>query len=208
MPILFSTTFGTLPPNEDEGQKGISQQRIRHFLWVLYSELLPELIISPSHQDLCMLANQVADFLRNRFARIPRESGVKMFLSEPNEFGWDVKTKLLWLGRHSYLLRHNFENYIEANGGTPEIPIIDDFVCQHATSWSGLGVTDILAATSPITEEERADLRSWYARHFAYFRVLRVTGPTMEVENIINGKVYIWSGSESLRNSFNSTKSF
>ena len=188
--------FGTPLPlvqglNEGEKQKGVSQPRIRHFLWVLYCELLPELIISPSHQDLCMLTDQIADFLRKRFASIPRESGVKMFLSEPNEFGWDVKTKLLWLGRHSYLLRHNFENYIEANGGTPEIPIIDDFVCQHATSWSGLGVTDILAATLPITEEERADLRSWYARHFAYFRVLRVTGPTMEVENIINGKVYL-----------------
>lgn len=189
---LFGTRLPlVLEPNKDERQKGISQHRVRHLLWVLYSEVLPELIMSPAHQDLCLLADQVADFLRKRFASIPRESGVKAFLSEPNGFGWDVKTKLLWLGRHSYLLRHSFENYIKANGGTPAIPIIDDFVCQHATCWSGLGVIDILAATLPITKEERADLRSWYARHFAYFRVSRVTGSTMEVENIINGKVYL-----------------
>jgi hypothetical protein len=188
---FFGTRLPLIPEfNKDAGQKVIFQYRVCHFLWVLCSELIPELVLSPTHRDLCLLAKQVADFLEKRFASIPRDSGVKAFLTQPNEFGWDVKRKLVWLGQHSYLFRHSFQNYIKAHGGTPTIAIIDDFVCQDTTCWSGLSVVDILAATSDLTEKQRTDLRSWYDRHTAYFRVLRVTGPTMDVENVVNGKPY------------------
>jgi hypothetical protein len=187
--------FGTRLPlvlrsNEGVEQEVISQYRIRHLLWVLYSELIPELVLSPTHQDLCMLAEQVANFLAVRFANIPRDSGVKALLAQPNKFGWDVKRKLLWLGTHSYLFRNSFRSYVENHGGKPEIPIIDDFVCQQTTAWSGLGAIDILAATLDITGKQRNELRSWYRRHVAYFRVLNSKGLIMEVMNIVNGKSY------------------
>ena len=120
--------------NENIEQKELNKYRICHLLWVLYSELKPQLILSPTHKDLLQLATLISDFLEERFAKIPQNSGIKAFLAQPNAFGWDVKKKLVWLGRHSYLFRHNFQNYVRDNRGKPEIPVIDDFICQDTTS--------------------------------------------------------------------------
>ena len=95
------------------------------------------------------------------------------------------------MGQHSYLFRHCFQNYvIEEHNGKIEIPIIDDFICQENTCWSGLGVIDILAATLDVTDELRSDLRSWYERHAAYYKVLAIKGPVIKVINVINDKPY------------------
>ena len=178
----------------------MNPHRIRHLLWVLYSELQPDFILSPAHQDLYRLAERITYFLKDRFAKIPRSSGVKKFLTQPNRYGWDVKRKLVWLGQHSYLFRHSYQNYIEEHGGKPDIPVTDDFICQATTSWSGLGVIDILAAVLNITEKQRSTLRSWYERHAAYYRTLEVKGPIMKVMNIINDKPYtIRVGEESMQ---------
>ena len=187
--------FGTrLPltshPDHDIGQSAMNPYRIRHLLWVLYSELQPDVILSPTHQDLCILAERISPFLKDRFAQIPRESGVKKFLAQQNRFGWDVKRKLVWLGQHSYLFRHSYQNYVEEHGGKYDITTTDDFVCQATTSWSGLGVTDILASALHITEKQRSTLRSWYERHAAYYKILAVKSPIMKVLNIINDKPY------------------
>jgi hypothetical protein len=187
--------FGTplplvLEPGEDMGQTAINGHRIRHLLWVLYSELRPERTVSPTHPDLNLLATVVSDFLVERFATIPRGSAVKAFLQQPNQFGWDVKRKLVWLGRHSYLFRNSFRNYVQGHGGAEDIPIIDDYICQQTTNWSGLGVIDILAATLDISQEQRSDLRNWYDRHLAYYRVLAIKGPRIEVLNKVNDKPY------------------
>ena len=192
----YSTEFfGTplpfvLEPKEDMGQESINEHRIQHLLWVLYSELNPQLILSPTHRDLKQLAEAVSSFLKGRFAKIPRGSSVKKFLSQPNKFGWDVKRKLIWLGTHSYLFRNSFRNYVEDRGGKPEIAIIDDFVCEKTTAWSGLGVIDILASILDISEEQRTGLRSWHARHQAYYRIIANKGQISEVVNIINDKPY------------------
>lgn len=187
--------FGTplplvLEPGDDMGQTALNGHRIRHLLWVLYSELNPELIVSPTHRDLNLLVTIVSDFLVERFAKIPRGSVAKVFLEQPNQFGWDVKRKLVWLGRHSYLFRNSFRNYIEEHGGKPEVSVIDDFICQQTTNWSGLGVIDILASILNISQEQRSTLRSWYERHMAYYRVLAIKGPRMEVLNEIDDKPY------------------
>jgi hypothetical protein len=79
---------------------------------------------------------------------------------------------------------------VRAHGGKADIPTIDDFLCQETTSWSGLGVIDILASTLDITEEQRRDLRSWYERHTGYFRVLSVHEPLIDVQNILNEQPY------------------
>ena len=57
--------FGTplpliLEPNEDMGKEAINKHRIQYLLWVLYSELNPELLISPTHLDLTKLAAVIA----------------------------------------------------------------------------------------------------------------------------------------------------
>ena len=46
----------------------------------------------------------ISDFLSDRFKNLPLGSGIKTFFDQPNEFGWDVKKKLIWLGKHSYTI--------------------------------------------------------------------------------------------------------
>jgi hypothetical protein len=179
-----------LQPNEEIVPQRLNEHRLRHLLWVLCHELKPGLTLAPTHQDLHRLAAQVSDFLTRRFAKVPRGSGVKQFLSQPNRFGWDVKRKLVWMGQHSYLFRHSFWNYIAANGGQADIDTIDDFICQETTAWSGLGVIDILAATLDINPKQRATLRGWYERHMAYYRILSIKKNHLNVKNLINDQPY------------------
>jgi len=92
--------FGTplaliLQPNEDMGKEAINKHRIQYLLWVLYSELQPQLLISPTHRDLEKLSVVIATFLENRFKDIPKGSSINAFLSGPNSFGWEVKKKLI-----------------------------------------------------------------------------------------------------------------
>jgi len=67
---------------------------------------------------------------------------------------------------------------------------LDDFICQENTGWSGLGVIDMLAATLDITDTQRRDLRRWYERHMAYFRVVSLREPFMDVINLLNEQPY------------------
>lgn len=180
----------TRQSDDDMGPNSMNKYRIQHLLWVQYQLIDPQLILSPAHQDLCFLAEVISDFLGDCFEKIPVDSGVKTFLDQPNDYGWDIKRKLIWLGKHSYLFRKCYQDYVESNGGKPETAIIDDFVCQETTCWSGLGVIDILASLLDITEKQKDDIRSWYERHAAFYRVLSVQDPLVEMLNIINDKPY------------------
>jgi len=115
---------------------------------------------------------------------------VKTFLTTPHTYGWDVKRKLVWMGQHSYLFRLPCAHYVSDHGGTADIPTLDDFLCQETTHWSGLGVIDILAATLDITDSQRHDVRHWYERHMAYFRVVSLREPFMDVINLLNEQPY------------------
>ena len=135
--------FGTplpcvLQPDETMDSDPVNPDRIQFCLWALYSELKPELTLAPTHQDLERLAVWIAEFLSERFGRMSFHSDVKAFLTTPDQYGWEVKRKLVWLGQHSYLFRLNCENYVRDHGGKYDIPTLDDFICQENTSWSGL----------------------------------------------------------------------
>jgi len=188
--------FGTplpliLPSGWPAEQIPSLQDRTSHLLWVLYAEIEPDLILAPTHQDLRRLAAIAADFLRRLFlSRTPKQSGIKTFLSRRNKFGWTVKQKLVWLGQHSYLFRYSFQNYVEAQGGKADIPTIDDFICQHTTAWSSLGVIDVLAALLPLKETQRAELRSWHERHAAFYRVIKAGRSRLKLLNLINDEPY------------------
>lgn len=187
--------FGTpLPLCLRRGEKlpaqKLNKERVRYLLWVLYPALKPDLILPSTHRDLQWLAAEIADFLVEAFAQVPRGSGVKRFLAQHHRFGWEVKRKLVWMGQHAYLFRLLFWDYIEAQGGQPDINTIDDFICQETTVWSGLGVIDILAATLKLGSQQRADLRRWYERHMAFYRVMKVKRTQVQAKNLINGRMY------------------
>ena len=187
--------FGTplpcvLQPGEEMDAEPINPERMQFLLWTLYAELEPGLILAPTHQDIERLALWIVEFLSARFARLRYDSAVKTFLTTPNTYGWDVKRKLVWLGQHSYLFRLPCAHYVRDHGGTADIPTLDDFLCQETTHWSGLGAIDILAATLDMTDGQRHDVRSWYERHMAYFRVVSLREPFMDVVNLLNEQPY------------------
>jgi len=67
-------------PGEPLGTDGPSPQRLRHLIWVTISQLRPDILLKPTHRDLCLLAEVTSSFLNRGFAGIPRDSGVKRFL--------------------------------------------------------------------------------------------------------------------------------
>ena len=175
--------------------RGFDPRRIQFFLWSLWPCFNPERVLSPAHEDLKRLAEAASRLLAERFARVPRDSGVTRFLASPNEYGWDIKRKLLWLGINSYLFRFQFFEYLDDHQGEPDIQTKDDFVCQHCTEWSGLGVIDVLAGTLNLPAEDKATLRTWYERHWSFFRVLTRHEEGDEVKfitarNLVNGQPY------------------
>jgi Protein of unknown function (DUF3843) len=187
--------FGTplpciLQPGEAMDAAPLNPERIQFLLWTLYAELEPGLILAPNHQDLERLALWIAEFLSARSARLRYDSAVQTFLTTPNTYGWDVKRKLVWMGQHSYLFRLPCAHYVHDHGGTADIPTLDDFLCQETTHWSGLGAIDILAAILDMTDSQRHDVRHWYERHMAYFRVVSLREPFMDVVNILNEQPY------------------
>ena len=195
-----SEFFGTpLPLFLDVGEPlsgSFDPRRVRYFLYILWGQFKPDHLLAPDHRDLIKLAETVSEFLTVAFRREPRDSEVARFLNTPNRRGWDVKRKLVWVGQHSYLFRHQCARYLEEYGtGTTDIDAIDDFICQHCTDWCGLGVIDLLAAALDLPEPDRATLRTWYERHNAPYVVQTIVKrgavtETMEVINVVNDQPY------------------
>jgi hypothetical protein len=188
--------FGTaLPLTTAEGggpRTGLHPDRFRHFLWVLYPAMIDDgLRLSPGHEDLRRMADASSVFLADAFSAIPKDSGVRTFLQTPNAHAWDVKRKLLWLGRHSFMFRTMFALYIDEKAdGRADIGHIDDFVCQECTQWSGLGAIDILAGVLDISEDDRKDLRSWYERHASHYKIVSAGHDLIQAVNLVSDQPY------------------
>jgi Protein of unknown function (DUF3843) len=188
--------FGTpLPflsvPEAPIDQDEISPARLQHFLWVLCPQFKTGLHLRPDHTDLVRLAQVAAQVLREQFAALPKESGVKLFLGTANRHGWEVKRKLVWLGTKSYLFRIFCQRYVEQHESEhSEIGVIDDFLCQNCTEWAGLGALDVLAGILDLPPDRRADLISWSERHNALFQVLSGNNEKIEVLNMIIDVTY------------------
>ena len=165
--------FGTaLPLTASEGGGDIAEDlhpdRFRHLLWILYPAFVDGLTLSPTHRDLQRVADASNVFLNDAFQGVPKDSGVKRFLQTANEYGWDVKRKLVWLGSRSYMFRVPYSNYMDEQAdGTENIGHTDDFICQECTRWSGLGAADILAGVLDLSDDDQGDLA---IKHGTYVR--------------------------------------
>lgn len=188
---MFNTPLPLFVGSGKETTEVFDVNRIKYFIYNLFFEFNEDLIIAPTHKDLDYLAKNISAFLTAKFKSVPKVSSVKEFLLLPNDFGWEVKQKLFWLGTSSYLFRESFHRYItEMNKGKMDIPAIDDFLCQENTIWSGLGVIDILAKTLNLPEKMANDVRGWYERYFSFYRVISTTEITLTLENIVNDTIY------------------
>ncbi len=171
-------------------------RRFQFFLYTIWSYLDPDRVLSHFHRDLQALAQTASDVLTKHFAGQTRSSDIASFLASPNKYGWEIKRKLIWLGTQSYLFRFPFAAYAgDRLEGPPDVELVDDFICEQTTEWSGLGATDLLAGTLKVSDADRATLRTWYERHLAVYRVLslqkkgRMT-ETMEVVSLVSEQAY------------------
>ena len=189
---FFGTALPLIPrTGSDTGITGIHSDRFRHLLWIFYPVFIDGLALSPSHRDLQLVADASSAFLRNEFESFPRDSDVQSFLQASNEYGWDVKRKLIWLGTHSYMFRAFFANYVDdQEEDRDDIGHTDDFICQECTRWSGLGATDILAGVLDISDDDRKDLRTWHERHAAFYKLLSANSEMLEALNVISDQQY------------------
>jgi len=191
---LFGTPLPlTVGVDTMNGIERFDPRRIHHLLWTLWMNL--EVMPSPAHPNLLALAEVAGKFLAERFAGTPVDSGVKNFLAGSSQFGWDIKRKLIWLGTKSYLFRLLFAQAVTDRKEGATVGVIDDFICQESTVWSGLGAIDILAGALDVSAEDRATLRTWYERHLALYRVLSRQDRDGETEfitvrNVVNGQLY------------------
>ena len=191
---LFGTPLPLIvsPDNASEGEPGL-YLRLRHLLYVLYPRFVPDVIVPPENSDLACLAHGIADFLSKYAGRFPADSRAKALLDGPNQRGWEVKRKLVWLGTRSYLFQHFYEEYVVAMNDGKSLDLIgitDDFVCQEHTAWSGLSAVDLLADVLDVAEDRREEVRSWERRHAAPYRVVSASSDALTLLNLVNDASY------------------
>jgi len=193
---FFGTPLPLVLPVNAKLPSGICAERVQFLLWNIFPQLDYGTILSHRHVDLLYAAEKVTEMLNDLLPSLPDASPIKEFLDKPNDYGWEVKGKLIWLGMHSYLFRLLFEEFMDdaINGdeyaGQPTVAVIDDFICQHPTPWSGLGVNDILAGCLDVADEQRNELRSWYLRHFSIYKIVKVEKEITEAINLVTNATY------------------
>ncbi len=188
---LFGSPLPLYIKSKEEITECFDINRFKFFIFSTFEIFEDGTVLSPYHKDLTMLAEEVAKYLKEKFLSIPKDSGIKRMLQIPNEFAWDVKRKLVWVAMNSYLFRNDFQVYVEQNNnGKTEIPVIEDFICQENTRWSGLGIIDIVAKVLDLPETKRKDVRSWYERLTSYYKVIASKNKLLTLENLINNQRY------------------
>ncbi|MGL6194852.1 MAG: DUF3843 family protein, partial [Thermoguttaceae bacterium] len=165
---LFNTPLPLVHPVDTPLPSGVCLPRVKFLLWNIYPQLDEGLYISNKHIDLITASEAMTLFLNTLLPLLPPISPIKLFLDTPNDYGWEIKKKLIWLGTRSYLFRHRFVEYLkECNDSLNPVMLIDDFICQETTRYSGLGPIDILAECLSIPQMQKEELRSWYLRHYS-----------------------------------------
>jgi len=189
---LFGTPLPLIVPPNATLPDGLCVERVQFLLWNIFPQLT-DYIISNRHKALIPLAEDIT-YVLECLPPLPDVSPVKDFLNTPNDYGWEVKKKLIWLGTKSYLFRLFFDEYFEDNYDGEEeaspIAVTDDFICQNTTLWSGLGVIDILAGCLNVPREQKDELRTWYLRHLSFYKIIKTGKEASEAVNLINGTPY------------------
>lgn len=190
---LFGTPLPLLLPPSKRGRgRKLMDRRVRFLLSVLYPFMQWEIFVGPDDDEgLPEMSEPITDFLIEAFAKVPKGSGIKQYLSQPIRHTWDVQDRLTWLGQSSYLFRLMFAKKVARNDkGEIEPGAANDFLYTATTPWSGLGAIDILAATLDLTAGQRTDVRSWYERHLACYLVETVTKGELLLKNLFNEAYY------------------
>ena len=189
---LFGTSLPLIQPQGIDLPSGVCQERVHFLLWNFYSLIDPDdSWFSPQHVDILIAAEKITDWLVRQLPSFPKTSPIKKFLDNSNDYGWQAKRKLVWLGTQSYIFRILFDQYFEERfEGRHQIAVIDDFLCQQTTPWSGLGAIDLLAECLDVPEEQKTELRNWYLRHASFYKIAKADNEITEAINLVNDVSY------------------
>ncbi|MDR3228862.1 MAG: DUF3843 family protein [Puniceicoccales bacterium] len=181
LPFFFKEGDAPLPAFET-----LDVRRFQFFIYSIFLGLKQGYPFSPSDPVLRELAEIAVRQFSDLKGVVPDTA--RAFLEAPLDAadafdGAGYKRKLLWFGRHSYLLSfawsdfssEYFENIKEeVNAETIEVRFIacqDKFVAEHVTYWGGLSLVEFFANTLGLDAETRADILAWRGRHDSLFRI-------------------------------------
>ena len=197
---MFGTPLPTVIQRKEQITECFDVNRIKFFIINILDLFHEDMVLPPKNNELDIISRSVSNFLKEKFETIPKDSGIKHFLQQPNEYAWDIKGKLVWACTKSYLFRNHFFAYAkENNEGKFDIPILEEFMCQERTIWSGLGVLDIVAMTLNLDEKKKNNVRDWNERLTSFYRVKENKGHFLLMENLINNQSYHVHLSEHLK---------
>ncbi len=147
-------------------------------------------IIPPHHPDLALLASHCAEFCEKFFSDFPKVSAFKMEIEKPSERYDVVKNKLVMLGVRSYLFRTEFLKKSRINQkNTDIVELADEYLCETATSWSGMWVIDVLLPVIKLPLSLEKDVENWKQRVKSIFKLKTFNEGVLTVENVVNNEI-------------------
>jgi hypothetical protein len=192
--------FGTPLPqlvdvSTDSRPEGFDPRRLQYLLWQLWACEDPAYDLPLTHPDFRGLADAGASFLKERFLRVPRDSGIKHLLSAPTTYAWDLKRKLVWLGTQSYLFRGWTLRHVAKAPPGGERELTDRLLLSHCSRWSGLGPVEVLASIVDLPATDREALLSWRNPHVGFYRpesrpVYETGRAVLKARNVVTGQPY------------------
>lgn len=186
-PLPFLVTPGEAPPS------GFDARRFQYYLYVTLHQALC-LPIQPRSAVLQVVAEAVSQYCREKFALVPRDSGVKQYLSAKPGGYLVVTDMLLWFGTQSYLLRPMFNLMAAATRDRgASLPAV--FCRGIHTAWLGLTPVEWLARVLPLSEADRQDLLTWRKITPCGGEVVAVQrlsqgGLEVRLRSLLNGREY------------------
>ena len=188
---LFYTPLPLIVRYKHEIKEKFDKNRFKFFIFNMMLEFKPYLIISPTHPGLELFSKQLSTFFKAHFKNAPAKSTLKLFLNEPDDYMWDFKQKVVFVGTKSYLFRLCFRNFYKESQNSPgDIETIDKFVNEHPTKWSGALVTEITAMAVNLPKNLRKDVETWYERHTSIYKFISWNNNNLIMENIVNNQIY------------------
>ena len=179
-----------LPITEGDPGTGLSDTRLRHFVWRALTAIDDDILPSPDHPDVLTLTDVTAAFFAKK-QPLPVISRLLDFQHAPHPQIFDVKRKMVSLGMSSYFFRDCYHSYIEKLVKKENlIGVTDDFLFQAHTSWSGMRVVDLAAEALDLPAARREDLLAGGQRHFAPYRVDAIEKGGMRVKNLVTDAIY------------------
>jgi hypothetical protein len=170
----------------------INKKALTYLVWDFFTGTRENLILSPTHDDLQTIAEEIYGYLKKQVKNVPRGSKIKEFITlSGNKDGGFVKRRLIWLGLDSYLFRFSAKNYL--TGKEKRTSTVEDFLMQMNTKLSGFTPLDIFVEMAALDEESKKELQKWEEPYMALYYVENETSDSWTVKNLINKKDYkVW----------------